>query len=482
MNKKYIVTFSCFFILAYFVVHSIFNWQHNQLIEYYHHETDILHHNVADRFTLLMDTHQAIGLVASEYISSGNLGTSEYEDLTRRILENFDEILGLNILNNEGTIINVSPKNANQSALGKTTQNIDSLTTSYKNNEPYWLSPPFKLFQGGMGFSFYMPIVKKGKQLGWVAPVIDQSKFFKKFVTSEFLTTYHLIIRDEVSGRTYFATENSPMGVIEKFENEKLIKDRKISFISWPKKPNPMEKRQLYLSLILALGLSVLGIFSLWMYDQKLIIRKRLESLSNLLRMTVNDTGQSLTTIQRQFEQMQLSLPSTQLQKVSRHLNYMNTLLRQMEMLQKLTGNIKRQEFTRETVLPMILEVTDLLNDEMNEKRVILIYDPQELSHIEILADKWLICHSVLRHFIRQAMLMSPANGDIELKYSKENQFNCFSILHKGVGFHDELLHGKITDEETFVAEKVIQLHQGKLHFQNTSDGGMVIIKLPILR
>jgi hypothetical protein len=35
-------------------------------------------------------------------------------------------------------------------------------------------------------------------------------------------------------------------------------------------------------------------------------------------------------------------------------------------------------------------------------------------------------------------------------------------------------------NEEDFVAEKVIEIHQGKLNFTNTQTGGMVTIKLPI--
>ena len=480
MKKRYILSFLLIFSFCHTLIHLIFSWQHRQLINYYHHETSILHHNIAERFALLIDSHRAIGIVTSEYLSSGRMQSQEYADLTNSILTNFDEILGLNILNENGRIIKVSPERTNIPALGKVSQNLASLQESAKKNEPYWLSPPFQLFQGQMGFSFYMPIHKKGKILGWVAPVIAQDKFFQKFVNAKFLDTYHLNIKDNSTDRTYFATAPLPSSKVDLFENSKIIWGRKVTFISWPKIGMMIGLNELILSITLSMFMSSLGTFSIWMYDQRQRTKLRLHSLNNLLKLTVHDTSESLVSIQHQLDQMKLAQPSSQLERVGRHINYIGTLLRQIEILQKLSGKVKRKEFTRTAILPILLELTELLNEKLNEKKIILVYDPQEMSRIEVQADKWLLCHCIFGHFIRQGIRLSPPGGDIEFKHTRENGYRCFSIYHKGTHFSDELVQGKVTDEENFVAEKVVHLHLGKLSFHNTQDGGLVLIKLPI--
>lgn len=480
MKKKYVLVFFILITLVHTIIQLIFSWQSRQLLQFYKRETEILHSNIGERFALLMDSHRAIGIVASEYLSSGVLKKNEYQELSKSVLNNFDEIVGLNILNEKGVIVQVSPINENFRALGKTTQNIAALERSAKNLESYWLSPPFDLYQGIDGFSFYMPLYKDNKLMGWVAPVIGQKKFFEKFINSKFLKSYHLIIKDKLTGKDYFRTNGSPHHHADVFQNTIPVWGRSITFISWPRQRNIFGIDGLVLSLIFSLLLATLGTFSVWLYEQRTRTKKRLEALNGLLKLTVQDTSQSLVSIQHQLNHLRLGNSSIQLDRVNRHVNYIGSLLRQIEVLQRLSGTIDSSDFTRTPILPMLLEISDLLHDQFAEKKLILTYDPQEMSRVEILGDKWLICHSVFSHFVRQAIKFSPIGSDIEFKHTRINNFWVFSISHTGLKFADNLIQGKITDEENFVAEKVIHLHKGKLSFENTANGGSVLIKLPV--
>jgi hypothetical protein len=83
-------------------------------------------------------------------------------------------------------------------------------------------------------------------------------------------------------------------------------------------------------------------------------------------------------------------------------------------------------------------------------------------------------------HFIKLAMKLANSETDIRLKHYRENKYRCFTIQYVGPDLSDDLIQGKMNDEGNFVAEKVIEIHQGKLNFANTQTGGMVTIKLPI--
>jgi hypothetical protein len=480
MSKRYLIFFLICFSFVSTLLQLLLSWQHDQLVQTHKSETRILHHSIADRFNLLLDSHRAIGIVTSEYLANDKVNKAEYQELVSNILRSFDEILGINIMNSKGVIVRVSPETSNRLALGKTTQNISELLDSSMKREPFWLSPPFKLFQGEMGFAFYMPFYKEGTLVGWVAPVISQEVFFNKFINSDFLKNYHFIIKDNHTKRAYFSTENLPNSRTDLYVNTLEIWGRKISFTSWPIKSEPNSRNQLFISLSIALIISCLTTFSLWLYDQRLRTKKQLESLGSLLRLTVQDTNQSLLSIHNQLNQLKLGTSPIQLDRVIRHVNYISTLLRQIDVLQKLAGEINTSEFVKTQVLPMILELTELFNEDLNDKKLVFDFDPQEMSRIEVLADTWLLCHSVFAHFIKLAIKLANSETDIRLKHYRENNYRCFTIQYVGPDLSDDLIQGKMNDEGSFVAEKVIEIHQGKLNFANTQTGGMVTIKLPI--
>jgi hypothetical protein len=480
MNKKYFIFFIILCSFSSPLINLLFGWQHKQLIAHFHHETRTLHNSIAERFGLLMESHRAIGIVSSEYLASGRLQSKEYNDLTANILRNFDEILGLNVVDADGVIVQVSPEIGNHMALGKITQHFKELRESSLRREQFWLSPPFELYQGERGFAFYMPFYKNDKLMGWIAPVISQKTFFKKFIKSDILQNYHFIINDEETGLSYFSTALIPARPVELFKNTIQIWGRKVTFISWPINNQQLSRNQLLASIIISLLFSGLATISLWLYENKTRARKRLDALTSLLRITVQDTNNSLLSIHNQLNQMKLGTSQAQLERVTKHIGYISTLLRQIEVLQKLSGNKTSVDFQITPVLPMILELTELLNESLEAKKIVIDFDPQELSRIEVMADIWLLCHSVFAHFLRQAINLSPINSDILVRHYRQNNFRCFEIQHTGPSFSDDLIEGRISDEGNFVAEKVVHLHNGKLFFSNTPKGGKVTIKLPI--
>lgn len=481
MNKKYISFFFIILSLSTAIMHIIFSKQHQQLTHKLESEMETLHENISDRFNLLISTHRAIGLMASEMLETVKPDSPEYNKLTEHVLSHYHEILGLNILNEKGVIIKVAPERYNFQALGKVTQNYQALNESMLKLEPYWLSAPFSLYQGPDGFSFYVPFYVDGKFSGWVAPIISVDLFFKKFMRSKYLEDYQLVIHDGLTKRNYFATSPVPEGQTNLYQATINIYGRDITFISWPKNPVESNQMQFAVSFLIALFVSALSTLSFYFYNQRAKTKERFHYIHSILNLTIQDTNHTLRTIHYQLQQAILGGTTARMDRILKHISYVSSLVRQIEVLGKLTGSVDRKEFTKTPILPVLLELSELYNDHFVEKRLLFNYDPEELSKVEVMADKWLLTHSVFAHFLRQAINDAVPESDINFKHQVKDEMNCFSIIYTGKGFSEDFLKQKMSGKENYVAEKVIHLHHGTLIFANTQTGAEISIQLPIL-
>lgn len=481
MRTKYITFFFIALSISTALFHIIFGYQHKQLIIKLEHDIQILHENASERFSLQISAHKAIALMAADMLDTVTPDSLQYNKFTEHILSEYNEILGLNVLNDKGVITKVAPERYNFQALGKVTQNFEALMDSLRNQEHYWLSAPFQLYQGPQGFSFYVPYYQGIKFSGWVAPVISIDLFFKKFIKNKYLDDYYLIIRDKITGREYFSTGSFPRQKQNVFQDTVEIFGREIYFISWPKIPVIPNKTQFLVSFLIALFVSTLSTLSFYFYNQRTKTRERFNYLSSILNLTIQDANNTLRTIHYQLHHAILGVPASRLDRILKHVSYVSSLVRQIEILGKLTSTINRKDFTKTPILPVLLELSELYNENFLEKKLLFNYDPEELSTVEVTGDKWLLTHSVFAHFLRLAINDAVMDSDINFKHTFEDGMLCFTISYTGKGFSEDFLKEGKTSKENYVAEKVIHLHQGHLEFSNTPTGANIIIKLPLV-
>ncbi|MGE3611272.1 MAG: hypothetical protein AB7I27_16890 [Bacteriovoracaceae bacterium] len=179
MLKKIIIVFVLSFLPFYFGLKLLSNQILSQEEKIYQDQSLFLHESIQDRFNIYLELPLSLGLIAADYLSTGDITSFNYQPFAQKILTVNEEILGLNILDINGQIIRVFPESTNSNALGKISQNIAALKLSYQKNEKFWFSSPFRLYQGKLGFIFYIPIIKNNKLNGWLAVVVSSENFYK---------------------------------------------------------------------------------------------------------------------------------------------------------------------------------------------------------------------------------------------------------------------------------------------------------------
>lgn len=478
--KKNLALFFCMCFLGVMTLtYLLLQWQKSQIDEQHNREVSIIQDDVRERFKLLVEAPLAIGIVSAEYFSSGKMDERSYQQLASNIVHNFDEMIGLNLLDAQGRITRVYPTKENQPGLGKVSQNYLSFSASAKRGEPYWLSAPFELYQGPDGFTFYIPIYVKGKLFGWVAPVISVDRFFSKFMKSEFLNTYHLIIQDKITGRPYFQSAPLPKEHLkDSHQLNSIIKGREINFISWRKSSLKLSHLWL-LTVLISLIISGLLTYSVNLYQQRKFIRDQLADIETLLKLTIKDATASFQSIKGQIDLMRSGVAPFSLEKVGKHVSYIETLMKQIEILQNISSSVDISKQDRTTLLPLFLELSTVWNDKLKEKNLLLNYNPEELADARVVGNKWLICHSIFGNILAKAISLSPSGADIDIKCFHEEGFEKITI-HSRIGVNSTA--EKTLSQGMAIAQKMTALHQGELVIDSQlQDQEIVTVKLSAL-
>jgi hypothetical protein len=105
-----------------------------------------------------------------------------------------------------------------------------------------------------------------------------------------------------------------------------------------------------------------------------------IKSLGCLLLPTVQDTNQGLLSIHNQLNQLKIGTSPIQQDRVIRHDNYICNFLRQIDVSQKLSEETNTSKVIN-------TELTELLNEDLNDKKLVFDFNPQQMSRIEVLAD-----------------------------------------------------------------------------------------------
>ncbi len=463
------------FFISFFVTYSLINLavkQIEQREQQVHVEAaKILQQEITEQFQLVLDVTRVIGEMSSIYIFNNNKLDDTYGELLKKVLDERKYILGLNQLDTNGKIVTISPKQSNQAALGKISQNTAELLKSKERGDKFWFSPPFQLFQGGSGFVFYLPIESKNKFLGWMAPVISSQLFFEHFRTSDFFSNYDLTIKDEATGNTYFSTGVAPKNEFVR-EAKSRMWNRSILFQTWPKQTNPQFSLPFWLRFFICLLVSLFCGLMMKVHLQRNKAYMRLKDISGLLKLTSNEVLSNLMDIQKEY--LANGANGLQDDDVARNdIQSATNLFEQIELLQNIAGSEHLDEETFE-ILPLIKEHLELISEVVSKKNLKLKLDADSFKEIKVTGNKWLISNTVLKNALSFSALVSRPDGMIEVTHTVTPR-ECCTIFHIEKIIADEMTKAFRIERRLMVAQNVMGLLNGEISIREDGSGGMIV-------
>lgn len=482
MRKNKIIFFLGCFAVSFFVIYAVTFRQHAKQEEVLNSEASVIHEEVLSKFELFIDSLISKGVVTSEYFSQGTLYTKNYEALAGNIVQSYDEILGINILDDQGNIIRVYPYQENKRSLGKRSQNYLFMKDSYDKGEEFWISPPFTLYQGPKGFAIYIPIKRDEKLIGWVAPVISNDLFFKKFIKADFLKSYELVIQDQETGEAYFSTGNPAKAEDQMKRQIVKIRGRSLVFLSWPK-TTYSESYLWPLSIFMALIISALTTYLYSLLEYKFHSNMQTEDVEQLLRTSIQDASSGMILIQNQLELMKLGAGHISPERVSLHAMYISNLLEQVKILQRIANQDESTKLYKTPLFPLLMEVTDRLSESIHAKNISIEMDAEKLKQINLYLHKALFKDSVLINLINHIIYHVGSESVIHVtaEIRKKNQLLSFEVLNH---MPSSDFKEKMKSERALIGiRRVLALHQSHFDLEATSNGKLIFnIVMPLVK
>lgn len=443
-------------------------------------ESEALMDSFQNRFEDAVNTFTQKGIISAEYLSQGIMSQKNYEELGSELIRNHKEILGLNLLDQEGKIIKVFPFEENQKSLGRVTQNIEALRISVRNDEEYWFSPPFTLYQGPSGFAIYFPIRKDHTLVGWIAPVASLEDFFKKLIKDVYLKDYHLIILDTKTGRPYFKTADGPRPSHKFIEQIENVRGRDMTFISWPKNPITRFGHWIW---NLALGLTLAFILTYFYSLSELRGRNNLqiEDIEHLLRFSLQDAASSAALIQNQAELTKRGASHVPIDRITLYAGHITNLLDQIKFLRRMTNLEESTKLTEVPVFQSLIQMMDYYQDKIQFRGVQFLLHEEDFNQVSVMANKWLLTHTVFGNLLSHAIQNAPDQSSIEIKCTRVDSH--YQITIKNISTEGPLVPERKTIERGLgSARRVLELFHGDLLLENDLRGQLIyIIILPTL-
>ncbi|MES2526337.1 MAG: hypothetical protein V4598_04595 [Bdellovibrionota bacterium] len=439
-------------------------------------QSKILHEIVIDRFEQYLALPLLISHMGAEFVGRGDILKSNYEIYTEGMLKLNPEFLGFNIVNPEGIIVRTSPEGDNARARGKVTQMYSSLLASYNNKEPYYLSAPFRLFQGEQGFVLYKPMIQKEKLKGWYCIVISVEDFLEKFRLEDFLKVYDLVIIDEETNLDYFATGVSPPEETKVYSTHSSILGRKMHFKTWRKVEAQTYSFPWYFSVIFSLILSLASAFMLRLYGQRKRASDQLRNMSILLRVTSKEALSNLIDIHSDFNR--LNLPeSEKTERLSRDINYLTNLIEQIDLLQTMAQSREQLISESQGFNELIQTQLDNFGEVFRRKNVRIDFSANDFKEVKLKTNTWLFENSVLSNVFSHLLIYIQENSVFEISTEVRGpwQIIIFRITREPGTEPSRVLTRRLE-----VARKVLELHEGNL--KEEKENGNLVIRLLIPR
>lgn len=466
MERKVIFILLVSLPIYFFTLKMISDHFHRQELIKEQAQAKIILENVMERFRLFLDLPHSVGTMGADYFA---LGAPEDFDYTpfRRMLETHPEIYGLNVVDANGKIVKAWPYKENEAALGRITQNIEHIQSSYSRGQGEWLSAPFKLYQGEQGFVFYMPILKNNKLKGWFAPVVQMQAFEKKFHLQELLHSYELIIQDVITGSPFFATALAPDNKNTPKEETLKLYDREIRFLCWKKLsqlPKPLAKPIILLSAFL---LSVLTLFIFRLYEQKRKVRNQLKDIGMLLKMTYQEAHTKLIGLHGELKAEKKDA-----------IQYLNNLIEQIDLLQTMTWD---EESSSDEIIPLMPFLEGQLvffSESIENKELTVFWNNHSLQVMNIRGNSALLQNAISIVFAHAMILATPKSKlTIELSLSRDQKTALVTLT---VPSETKLATEVGMERRIEVSRRALQLNDGQLNIQEINEGILIHIYLPI--
>ncbi len=471
-RTKIIFVFIVSFMATYVVMTTILSQLHKRDELHHKQAATVIQQEINERFNLFLDVAFVVGQISSVHITDERKGDQvSYEELIEKILHEKEYILGVNQLNNQGKIIRIFPQINNREAMHKVTQHFNELTKSFERSDRYWFSPPFKLFQEGYGFVFYIPVEKNKNLKGWIATVISSQKFFERFKSIAYFNDYDLVVRDDKTGGIYFSTAISPEA--QKVQEVKSkIRGREITFQSWPKAANTKKNVSFAWQFLICLIIGIGSALVMKVYLQKKKAYARLENISDLLKLTSTEALTKLMDIQSEYLLIGTTgfLSTTVVEK---DVQSVTNLIEQIELLQNIAGSEQLDEETFD-ILPVLEEHLLELQDVVKKKSINLTLESESFRDIQVTGNKWLISNTVLKNSLSYCVLISKPETSIIISHTTKPG-ECCTIFHMNNVYEEEMHKAFKIERRLLVARNVMGLLNGDITATKTGPEGLIL-------
>lgn len=472
MNKKLFFIFPLSLFVSYFLISQSIFWINNQEDKFDAQQTEIIQEHVKDRFNLFLKLPLSLGYIGSDYFSYDSKLNMDNSPFAKNLLQLNKDILGLNLVDADGRIVSVFPAPENSNAKGKISQNYPYLKKSLDNNESFWFSPPFPLFQGQQGFVFYVPIKDaKGVHKGWFAPVMSTAGFDKEFKLEEFLKTYDLVIRDVATGIPYFATGIGPDKKQKSYERRGKVFGRELEFLSWRKDSTSHLHFPWYLIFLFSILPACIMTFTMKLYYQRKAAGHQLQDIGILLRLTSKEALGKLIDLQNEF----YKIGSTE------NIRFVTNLIEQIELLQTLAYTGEEMEVSVQPFLPLLKDELQSLNELIEKKSLKISMNPESFKEVNVEVNSWLLQNCVLTNILTHSIIHAENGTGINIDCKKEDD-KAFITFHTQLVVRSGTEIAAVNlDRRMEVAKHALSIYKGELFLQHDLAGGIIIrIILPI--
>lgn len=422
-KKKYILFFLIVWLATSSLVHLFSKWMDSEQKKDIARQVALLHEGIQTRFIFLLDTHLTMGLLAARYIAETKFQNGSYEKICQNIIKIHDEIVGVNFVDADGRISRVCPLETNRMALGRTSQNLIALQQSFRDKERYWFSGPFELYQRGLGFVFYVPVVYDEKLQGWLALPMTYEKFFANFHIENFLKNHHLIIRDDLSGKYFFSSSATLEFDPKMYKTSGVMFGRKITFFSWAKAPLGSYELSSVFCALIGLIIALLSILAL----RNQILRRREEEHVLRIKGLINYAIQQSSSALSQFcQRLQREGKSTD--DVLSMIFYLNNLINQLSTSSSFQNELPSSELQRVSFRELIQEQIVVHKPAFDEKKLALKASFRDGRDIVREGHKWLLSHSVIGNILRYLVYNARAGSDVQIIFLEEDHSMLISF------------------------------------------------------
>ena len=459
-------------------VHLFSHWIDSEQKKEHAKKVALIHEGIQTRFIFLLDTHLTMGLLAARYVAETKFRAESYEKICQNIVKIHDEIVGVNFVDAKGVISRVCPLEENRMALGRASQNLYALKESYRNNERYWFSGPFELFQRGLGFVFYVPVVFDGELRGWLALPMTYEKFFANFHIENFLLNHHLIIRDDESGKYFFSSAQVP-NEPEMYKTSGIMFGRKITFYSWDKTPIGTYEISWIFCILIGFIISSLSVLAL----RNLMLRRQEENhvrkIRELLNYAINQSSSALSEFCKRLER-----EGKNTEDVMSMVFYLNNLINQLSTSSSFKNELPSSELQRVSFTEVINEQVVVHQTALKEKGIRLKASYRDGKDLTREGHKWLLSHSVIGNILRYLIYNAKPGSDLQILFLEENG-------SKLISFHATFERDESPEEETSamatqqvlnkgveIAQEVLMMMNHELSTIKKDHNRTIVIKL----